>query len=307
MLKYAIILHMEIIIALSGYIILAVVGILDKFILSDRQISPARFVFYSTAPLLLLFLAVPFGGTLAGWDYLVALLSGCGFGLGLYFMYRGFEKSEVSHIGPLVGGSIPVVTLILGSLFLNEQLTDKMLWGVMFLIIGSFVIAMEYTSRRFAFKLAMIWGVLAALAFAISHVTAKYLYTRYGFVDGFVWSRAMIGVFGFLFLLIPKAAKDIFSSVKTKPSDESRNSVLLVAADKILGVAGVVIIQFAISLGSVTVINALAGVQFAVLVLLVGVMTKCFPKRFKEEYSATEVVQEAIAIVLISIGLALVI
>ena len=79
----------------------------------------------------------------------------------------------------------------------------------------------------------------------------------------------------------------------------------MIALDKILAVASLLLIQYAIFLGSVTIVNALAGVQYAFLLILVGVMSKFFPKRFREEYSRAEIIQEIISVLVISVGLIL--
>ena len=83
----------------------------------------------------------------------------------------------------------------------------------------------------------------------------------------------------------------------------SAAKLTLVMVDKFLAVVSLVLVQYAIFLGSVTVVNALAGVQYAFLLILVGIMSRFFPSRFREEYSKTEVVQEIISVIIIAIGL----
>ena len=81
----------------------------------------------------------------------------------------------------------------------------------------------------------------------------------------------------------------------------------LIVTDKVLGVVAVVLIQYAIAVGSVTLVNALAGVQYAFLVVVVGLLSAFSPRLFKEEYRRGEMAQEAFAVFIIGVGLALLI
>ena len=68
---------------------------------------------------------------------------------------------------------------------------------------------------------------------------------------------------------------------------------------------GVVLAQYAISLGSVSVVNALNGFQYALVIVFVAILSKWRPKIFREEYTRGEIFSEILAVVLIAVGLAL--
>ena len=76
---------------------------------------------------------------------------------------------------------------------------------------------------------------------------------------------------------------------------------------QILGAASFLIIAYAISLGPVTVINAMQGVQYAILFLLVVVLARRYPHLLDEPLSKKIIVQKSLAIGLIIIGLVLII
>ncbi len=297
---------MWLIIALVGYATAAVVSILDKFILSNEKVSPLRFVFYSTIFVVPLFFLMPWATMPGSWpDWLAAILVGFGFAGGLWTMYLGIAKSEISHIGPLIGGVIPLVVLLFSRMFLGEVITDRQLVAIFLLAFGSILISSEYTHKKHGWHGAIVWGLLAAVLFAVSHVASKYLYNEIGFFGGFVWGRGFTGIFGVLLLCFPHLWKELFAPVESTRRKKTIGSLTLVATNKVLGVVALVLVQYAIFLGSVTVINALAGVQYAFLLIIVGVMSKFFRNRFHEEYSRAEIVQEIISIILIILGLAL--
>lgn len=300
---------MWLVLALAGYAILAVVSILDKFILTKEKVSPLRFVFYSCVFVLPILLLIPWVKIPDGfYSWLVAILAGIGFMCGLWTMYLGIEKSEISHIGPLVGATTPLFVLVFGQMFLSEAITLRQIYAILFLVVGSLVIASEYAHKKHVWHLAMGWGIVAAFCFAVSHVASKYLYDTIGFSGGFVWSRGFIGIAGLLLLLYPPLWKEL-----RHRSWISRNHIIprphtnwfLVGTDKILGVTGVVLIQYATAIGSVTIVNALAGVQFAFLLIFIFILSRFFRQWFHEEYSRAEIIQEIISVVFIGLGLVL--
>ncbi|MEA3343503.1 MAG: hypothetical protein U9Q92_05015, partial [archaeon] len=68
------------------------------------------------------------------------------------------------------------------------------------------------------------------------------------------------------------------------------------------GISGLFFLSLAISLGSVSLINAAQGTQYLFLFLLALICTRFFPKLFKEELNKEIIAKKAIAILLISIA-----
>ena len=296
--------------SLLGYGLLAIVAILDKFIVSKTTIKPVLFTFYSTVFLLPLFLLLPFGIVFPSsiLVYFVIGLSGLTFLLALWTMYLAFRQSEISHIGPLIGGVTPLFVLLLSRIFLNEQLSLVVLLGIFLLILGSLLISFQPVKHHHSLSRGAGIAILSSFFFAVSHLTSKYLYDGMGFYSGLVWSRAAIGFFGALMLLLPAVRaglKPKFSFRKLIPWREKYNygNLTLVAVDKVLGLLGVLAVQFAIAIGSVTVVNALNGFQYGLLIVLVALLSWFFPKVFKEKYERGELWQEVAAVILIGIGL----
>ena len=294
-------------IALLGNGLLAIVGIIDKFILTKSVPKPVVLVFYSTIFVLPLFLVLPFGLTVMPViliDYLIFVISGICFAFGLWAMYLSVQKSEVSRMGPLIGALIPLFILFLGRIFLHEQLTSYALLGVGLLIAGSLVMAFVRSATSAAWDNGVQWAVLAGLLFAVSHVSAKYAYDAYGFFSGLIFTKLPVGVFGACLLLHP-GVRSIFNTKKinTTKNKSKKSPLLLVAFNMVLGVAATILLQYAIALGSVSLVNALAGVQYGLLIIFTMLLSKFFPKIIKEEFSAKQLVQKGLAVILIATGL----
>lgn len=293
--------------ALLGNAVLAIVGVTDKLILSKSVPKPVVFVFYSTIFILPLFLFLPFGVIFptALVDYFIFAISGICFALALWALYIGFKESEVSHVGPLVGAATPFFVFLLGNIFLGEKFTPIKLLAIFILIFGSLVVSFEKSKWHNGWHRGMAWGVLAGLLFAASHVTSKYAYDAYGFYSGFVWTKLWIGAFA-IFLLPFPSVRALFAKKQIPAAAvSSEHAGWLVVANKLLGILGVILVQYAISLGSVSLVNALAGAQYAILIILVALLSKFYPRILKETYTRKEIWQEASAVALIGLGLVL--
>ncbi len=305
---------MWLILSIVGYAILAVVAIMDKYLLSSAKVQPALYTFYSTIFVLPLLLLVPFGINFlhTPFDWAMALLSGVSFALALWSMFIGFEKSKVSHIGPLVGAATPLFVLLFSNIFLSEVLSIRQLFACGFLIVGSLLVSFEKTEHHNGLHWGVAWGVLAGLLYAVSHVSAKYIYLNYDFYSSFVWTRVTTGLVGLAIIFYPAVYRSLFKntaldkiknkflSVRTK-----KDNIILVAINKVLSSLAVVIIQYAMAIGSVSLVNALNGLEFAILIVIVLLLSKFWPNKFKEDYTTWEIVSESIAVVVIAAGLIL--
>ena len=298
--------------ALTGYLLLAMVFVLDKLILTKTLDKPVVYTFYSTIFMVLALLAWPFGvQLLVMTDWLWAFVSGIAFGLALWSMFIAVKREEASHINPFIGAITTIITYALAALFLAERLTTESVWGVITLFAATLLLSLFGEGRKPGLSRGLWWGVAAGLLFAVSHSSAKYLYEIYPFLTAFVWTRATTALVGFMCLFSP-AVRRTFRRKESETIRRCRScgysrtyTVALVAATKLLGVVAVICIQYAIAIGSVTVVNALVGLQYAFMFLLIYLSTRYIPKIFKEHFSRKELAIETAAIVLVLFGSAL--
>lgn len=295
-------------IAIIGYAFLAVVFVLDKLILTKSLEKPVLYTFYSTIFMFAALFAWPFGVTFlnTAFDWAIAIVSGLAFGFGLWTTFIAVKKGEASHINPFVGAVVTISTYWLSSLFLLESLSTSQISGIGVLILASFLLAFKKDAHHHKMGTAFAWGIASGIFFALSHVSAKFLYELYPFVTAFVWTRATTGLVGLLCLFYPA----VRNSFKKKDSQEKkkfakRHAFSIVVLDKILGVAAVVLIQFAIAHGSVTIVNALSGLQYVFMFVLIYLSTRLMPRVFKEDFTKKELYIEIVALLLVCMGSAL--
>ncbi|MBI2990189.1 MAG: DMT family transporter [Candidatus Magasanikbacteria bacterium] len=302
-------------IAILGYALLALVFVLDKFILSKSLGSPALYAFYSSIFMFGALFVLPFGvQALSSLDWFWALVSGLSFGCGLWAMFTALKRGEASHIAPFIGAMVTIAVYGMSHVFLSESLSPLQLLGILILIFASLLLSFEKTKKQSGFHIGFVWAIIAGFLFGLSHVTAKYLYEIYPFLTAFVWTRASTGFLGILLLFFPsvyKEFKKMFSKKKEKLSPARNSSFgkdhvfVIVGIDKLLGIIAIVLIQYAISIGSVTLVNALSGLQYVLMFLMIYIMTKWAPRLFKEYFTEKELRIEVFALVLVLVGSAL--
>lgn len=291
-------------IALIGYAFLAVVFILDKLIISTAKEKPVVYTFYSTIFMLVALLALPFikDRWLIGNDWSWAIVSGVGFGFGLWTLYLAIAKGEASHLNPFNGAMVTFFIYFLAFLFLQEKLTALQVVGIIILVLASLLLSFEKTRTHSGFHVGFLWAIVSGLFFAISHVSAKYIYAHYPFWTGLIWTKATTGLVGLLLLFSPVVIKSFQRKKEKINSYARRHAGFIMTVDKALSILAVILIQYAMSIGSVTLVGALSGLQYVLMFILIYLLTKFLPKLFSEYFTKREMVVEVIAIILMVIG-----
>ncbi|MEA2113048.1 MAG: DMT family transporter [Patescibacteria group bacterium] len=294
-------------IAISAHFLLAVVFAVDKFLLSKTVLRPAAAAFYvgllsGSASLLL----IPLGFSWLSFGQIAAsFIAGGSFVFAVLFFYQLIRKNEVSIIAPIVGAAVPIFTLTLTYFFLGERPAISQLSAFCLLVLGGVIILLPQKSElslqkteNFLFDSLLI-TILTAFLFALSFVLTKFIFSEQQFINGFIWIRLGGILSACLLFLIPNARKEIF---ETSKSIEIKVGGLFIS-NKILSAFAFVLLNYAIYLGSVSLVNALQGVQYVFLLMIVLFLSKKFPQIIKEQISGKIIIQKIIAILFIAFGL----
>lgn len=299
------------ILALLAYFLNAFTATMDKFLLSRTMPSAVSYAFYSgLLGVAALFLA-PWGLAWPGYPiFLISIFSGLTFFFGLLAFFSIVRHGEVSRLVVLVDGLTPVFILVISYLFLAERLRAYDLLAFVLLVGGGLLISFD---ARIWTRAAALngdrkrWidgfgiGVLAAFLFAISYATLKYVFIYQSFISGFVWSR-LGSVFGaLLILLIPNIRREIFAPGFTMRDWRSGG---LFFTNKIFAAIALILLDYAIYLGSVSMVNAMQGIKYAFLFILVFTISKFRPNIIYERLNIFDVLQKSAAIIMIGCGLA---
>ena len=148
----------------------------------------------------------------------------------------------------------------------------------------------------------LFYSVLAGCLFALSFTLTKVVYLDQAFISGLVWTRFGLVLGALSILLLPRARKSIFKTT----GDVEKPAGVLFFSGQIIGAGAGILQSFAISLGSVTVVNALQGTQFGFLIVITAVLSRWHSNILKEDFSKSAVVKKVGAIILIGLGLILI-
>lgn len=296
-----------IIIAIIAYSLFAVNGIIDKFLLSKAVRSPAVYAFFIgiTGPftfvLALLALIPGLNITfefLSFTDLLIAIVAGASFVWALYFLYKATQQTSVSRILPIEGGLVPVFTLFFAYIILGERLLETQLIAFIFLVVGAVIISLRHDQSGWHAK-AFTNAVIAAVLFALSFVLTKYTFDHSNFISGLIWTRLGFFVVAMSFLLSPS----VRHGIRNVPKDTTKANKFLYLGARVSGSLSGFLQNYAISLGSVTIVNAMQGTQYALVLIGTIILSKYFPQILKEKVTRQILAQKILAIILITTGL----
>jgi drug/metabolite transporter (DMT)-like permease len=312
-------------VAIFAYLINAGVFVADKFLLSKKIHSSIVYAFYvgiwSFLNVFLLFLD-PWVPNVQ--ELIIDLLAGLLFLATLVFWYKALHQSEATRVVPIVGALTPVFSFLLSFAFLGEQLNERQLLAFAVLIIGGILISVKHTKfyevsmvvERFKNVFGNTFGrihagyrptqrllvnsIISALFFAGFYVLIKYIYTQQPFIGAFVWSRlgSFIGVN--MILLVPSWRRLINDHRKGGSKPINLAFFFLVRGSAAFAF---ILLNRAISLGNVALINSLQGAQYFFLIILVFFISAKYPKLIKEELGGGVAVQKICGALLVGLGM----
>lgn len=297
------------IVAISAYLTLAVVFLIDKYLLVQKIPNPKVYSFYVGGLGILALLLLPFVSFSVPEtsQIILAFLAGIIFIYSLFWFFKGLQIFEASRIVPAVGGISPLFTLGLTYIFSQgkETLALKEFMAFLLLIVGSILITYE-GARKIPLKCLGI-SIIAAFFFALSFVLTKYVYLAQPFWSGYILIRlggVLMAVL--LFLAFKEVRQEVFKTKQAFP----KKTASLFLFNQGLGASANILQNWSIALAPliyVAMVNALQGTQYVFLLIFTIILSIKFPQIIKEKISKKILFQKIIAISLITGGLALLI
>jgi len=295
------------IVAISAYLILALVFLVDKYLISGPVPNPKVYVFYVGILGILVLVLIPFTNfSVPIFSHLfLALLAGAVFVFALFWLYKSLQLFEASRVVPAIGGLVPLFTFGLIYLFSRgeEVLGFREILALIFLILGSILIT--YKKTRISLK-SFEFSLLSAFLLSLSFVLSKYVYLEQSFLNGFIWIRLGGVIFAIFFLFFSKEVKEEIFKKRQRFSLSSKKAAGIFLSNQALGAGANILQQWAIflaPLGCVALVNALQGTQYLFMLIFALIISVKFPKVLKEEISKKVIFQKILAILLISLGL----
>jgi len=299
-------------IAIVAYFFLALVNIGDKLFLGN--FVPNYKVYTAIVGFLglIVFLVSPwFLVWPGGFVFIISLISGSLFLVALLAFFYSLQAGEPSRVIPFIGGLVPIFSLVFAFVFLGSTFTITQVYAFILLIFGSTLIVRLPHRTHWWNKIwesihpphhtkEMVVVVSAAVLFAISFVSSKYVFQQVGFTNGFIWMR-FGGLIVALWLIAYKDTRQ--SLINTLGRIKSKKGILFIA-NQGLGAIGFFLQSLAVSLGSVAIVNALQGVQYVFVIFLAVLVSLKFPKLSGEEKIDFKIIiEKVIAVLIVGAGL----
>ncbi len=291
---------MWLVVAIGGYFLNALAAIIDKILLKKSIPNPRVYAFVISVLGILAFVLAPWGFSLVpARIILLSLITGGFFVFSLVLFFTALKKHEASRVVPLVGGIQPLGIFLLSFLFLGERLGQFQIIAFAFLVAGGILISHEYSGAKSSSKRWLWYAVFSGILFAAFYTMTKYIFTQVDFINGLLWPRLGSLVVALLLLFGKNTREDLFSIKKTaRPA--SYGAFIL---GQVSGAFSFVLINYAISLASVTLVNALQGTQYAFVFIMALVLSFAFPKLLKEKLTSRVIIKKIAALSLIIAGI----
>lgn len=287
-----------ILLAIGAQVVMAIVTYVDRHVLTNGKAigTPVAYAFYVALLSGVVVVLLPFGVISA--PSLVLLELSCAaaaaFIISLLLLYRALKESRASDVMPLVAACSALTSFVLAHSFLDENLPPYFILAVALFIIGTFLIS------RYRFQRAALIEIIAAgFLFGLAAFLFKLIFLETTFWDGFFWTRMANVIGAFLLLAWPGNARAILHGAR----GSSRGMKWVVLGNKTLAGISAAMTFFAISLGSVSVVNAMSGLQFAFLLGLAYFFAPQFPS-LKGDIEKKGLTHKLWGVALIMLGIA---
>jgi uncharacterized membrane protein len=279
------------------YASFAFVDILDKFLLTRRKIKPLSYTFYTVVTGALLLLIWPFVyEVLPTRSIFLNLLSGAYFSAALYVFFKTLSFGEVSRVVPFIFGLVPGFDVLLSAIFGVSPILPKQFAALALLIPGAMLIA-YFPSKFFSRHLG--WKILAAFLFSSYNLLWHYGAQIGSSLNNLMWNRLSAAAVLVLLLIVPAIRKTIFT-VSHVP--KKKHTSILFLIKQAVGGLNFILLSHLYTVGTVAVIDALAGFRYSFVFLFSLFLGSKYKKILAEDVNRKIVLQKALGIAAIFIG-----
>lgn len=281
---------------------LAIVNILDKFILTKWIKNPTLLIMLLgiVGIVVSFFIWIVHGlSGLSFFNMVLALVASIFYLLTNLFYFKAAQTEEISRIAPLLRLT-PFFVLIFAYFFLGEIFGFIKYLGITLLIIGSLLICIK-GSIKLSFGKPFWFMMVAVISSAVSTIITKHLLNYADFWTIFAYLR--IGVFVALIPVFYWNYSDLILAVKK----QGKKIIWLLSLNELLLLLSVLFMTIAFSLNSATLVTALFSIHPFFVLIFAVILSRFYPHIIKEEIKKSDIALKIIAIILIFIGVILIV
>ena len=228
---------------------------------------------------------------------LVALTAGFILIITYFFYFKALEVETPSIIVSLWLSSVAIVPF-LAYIFLNEVFNFNQYIGIILILISSFILSVNF--KELKFSKAAIFMIIASILSAFMVILEKYVYSFIDFYSGFVFISFGIGIGALFFMVFFKEGRKF-----PKQFFHSRKWLWLFILTELINIFGVFLVNYTISKGPVSLIEAIAGIQPLYVLIFSILLYPFFPKYFRDAVHGNNM-KKFVCMLVIVIGLYLI-
>jgi drug/metabolite transporter (DMT)-like permease len=212
-----------------------------------------------------------------------------------YFYYAALKAGEASQALAVMGGFTPAATVLVAMAFLKSPLGGSLI-GFALMVAAGFVM---FLSEKADVKKMLPSILLASGSFAFVNVFQKIIFNHTNFVSGYVFFT--FGTFaGSLLLLARPSWRKQILEVSAKAEPRSRFWYFV---NRFLAGVGAFLIVFAISRTSPSLVEAIAGVRYALIFVGAYLFTRLRPDLICENFTRPVLIGKSIGTLMVAAGL----
>ena len=290
-------------ISIIGAMTWGVVTVLDKRILNSYEITPI--IYFSWIGLIsliysiILFFLFPFtsSDTIA---FLWPLVGGMMWGIGILILFQALKKDDSSNIIPLYY-THPITSIFIAQFFLNETINNFQIIGVPLIMIGTIIIASQKLGNNQLKNFTpLIFALLAGLFVGIAVVFNKIGLDQLEISEAFILRN--LG-FGIIALLVTKRAQiKFFKKVIKQP----KLFKLLLFTNLIMGPAALIIHQFSLNSGPLTLVSPVLATTPLFTFLFSSTLSMKRINILQESITTDTLIRKGVGALIIVIGIILI-
>lgn len=235
------------------------------------------------------------------WNNMLMVLGGMFWTIPSYFYFKSV-KFESPTIVALLSQMIPLWTLVIAYLFINESLSKMQLVAFLLILAGGILAAVKIKKNVFHFSKAFWFMLIACMMWAGSDVAFKYYETGFNnFTSAFVYYFLGSGIPALFALLNPKKLKTVIGNFKKLPGKAWGALVLTRSAS----LGGSLALTYALTLGKASLTLVIVGLQ-PIFALIFGYIWSVFFKFVpRESLKLKDLSIKGPSLIIIIIGLIL--
>ena len=280
----------------------ATVNIIDKYVLTKWIRQPLVLVvllgIFNWMSAITIYFIRGFS-YLSNFNILLILIAGAfSLSAGLFY-FKALKVEEVSRVTPLFYLSALFISLF-AAIFLGEVFTPLKYLGIFLLVFGAIFVSSK-NPLKLGFSKALPLMLLSVTAASASSLLVKYLlnFTDYWTVFSYLRIGGGIASIPIAYIYLPS----LISTVKKY----GKKFIVVITINELMNLSAMLFFVIAISLGYVTLVSAIAGVQPFFILLFTVTLSMFFPSIIKEEIERSVVFIKLLAIIIMFIGVILIV